>query len=188
MKGRKEVSFVLGKAKLAPLAELTIPRLELCTAVLATEIVDQIREEIGLKLDRITFFTDSKVVLGYISNESRRIYVYRYVNYRLQCIRQSSHPSQWTYVATENNPADLGSRSMPASQLQGTSLLMGPRFLLEPEKSSSDIMAFEPVNPDSDVKVHPKVAALSTKVSGEQLDTKRFDRFSSWSRLTRAVA
>lgn len=71
--GHTEVSFVLGKAKLAPLAELTIPRLELCAAVLATEIADQIREEIGLMLDRIPFFMDSKVVLGYITNESRRV-------------------------------------------------------------------------------------------------------------------
>lgn len=184
--GHTEVSFVLGKAKLAPLAELTIPRLELCAAVLATEIADQIREEIGLMLDRITFFTDSKVVLGYITNESRRFYVY--VNNRVQRIRQSSHPGQWRYVATENNPADLGSRSVAASQLQGSSWLTGPRFLLEPEESSMDIMAFELVNPDSDVELRPKVTALSTKVSGERLDTKRFERFSSWSRLTRAVA
>ncbi|XP_042611086.1 uncharacterized protein LOC109074690 [Cyprinus carpio] len=184
--GHTEVSFVLGKAKLAPLAELTIPRLELCAAVLATEIADQIREEIGLMLDRITFFTDSKVVLGYITNESRRFYVY--VNNRVQRIRQSSHPGQWRYVATENNPADLGSRSVAASQLQGSSWLTGPRFLLEPEESSMDIMAFELVNPDSDVELRPKVTALSTKVLGERLDTKRFERFSSWSRLTRAVA
>ena len=66
--GRTEVSFVFGKAKLAPLAELTIRRLELCAAVLATEIADQIREEIRLKLDRITFFSDSKVVLGLAMN------------------------------------------------------------------------------------------------------------------------
>lgn len=45
--GHTEVSFVLGKAKLAPLAELPVPRLELCAAVLVTEIADQVKEEIG---------------------------------------------------------------------------------------------------------------------------------------------
>lgn len=34
--GNTEVSFVLGKAKLAPTGGHTIPRLELCAAVLAT--------------------------------------------------------------------------------------------------------------------------------------------------------
>ncbi|CAG5927191.1 unnamed protein product [Menidia menidia] len=58
--GHTEVSFVLGKAKLAPLAELTIPRLELCAAVLATEIADQVKEELGQALGKITFFTDKR--------------------------------------------------------------------------------------------------------------------------------
>lgn len=90
--GLIKVSFVLGKSKLAPLAELTIPRLELCSAVLAAEFADQVRGEFGKKLDAITFFTDSKVVLSYINNESKRFYLY--VNNRVQRIRQSSHPSQ----------------------------------------------------------------------------------------------
>lgn len=34
------VGFILGKAKLAPQPEHTIPRLELCAAVLAVEIAD----------------------------------------------------------------------------------------------------------------------------------------------------
>ncbi|KAA8580471.1 hypothetical protein FQN60_013429 [Etheostoma spectabile] len=55
-------------------------------------------------------------------------------------------------------------------------------------KSSSGITAFELINPDSDTELRPKVTALLTKVSGEQLGTKRFERFSSWSRLTRAIA
>lgn len=184
--GLLEVSFVLGKAKLAPLAELTIPRLELCAAVLATEIAEQVREEIGQRLDKITFFTDSKVVLGYINNESRRFYVY--VNNHVQRIRQTSHPSQWRYVPTEHNPADHGTRSVPANQLQGTSWLTGPKFLREPECSSLDNTNFELIDPTSDVELRPEVTTFSTKVSGTQLDTKRFERFSSWSQLTRAVA
>jgi len=38
--GHSEVGFVFGKSKLAPQPELTIPRLELCAAVLAVEIAE----------------------------------------------------------------------------------------------------------------------------------------------------
>lgn len=43
--------------------------------------------------DRIVYYTDSKVVLGYIHNQSRRFYVY--VHKRIQHIHQS--PCQWKY-------------------------------------------------------------------------------------------
>ncbi|XP_059832293.1 zinc finger protein 484-like [Hypanus sabinus] len=56
-----EVGFVTGKAKLAPQSELTIPRLELCAAVLAVEMADLIQDELDLELDDIKFYTDSKV-------------------------------------------------------------------------------------------------------------------------------
>jgi len=65
---------------------------------------------------------------------------------------------------------------------------MGPRFLLEPEMLSSDIIGFELFNPNSDMEPCPKITALLTKVLGEEMDTKCFERFSSRSRLTRAVA
>lgn len=74
--GHSEVGFVFGKAKLAPQPDLTIPRLEPCAAVLAVEVVEIIIKELDLKLDTITFYTDSKVVLGYIHNQTRRFYVY----------------------------------------------------------------------------------------------------------------
>ncbi|KAK7893312.1 hypothetical protein WMY93_022464 [Mugilogobius chulae] len=48
-----EVGFVLGKAKLAPQPELTIPRLELCAAVLAVEVAETIMQEIHLKVDAV---------------------------------------------------------------------------------------------------------------------------------------
>lgn len=58
-----DLGFGIGKKKLAPQPDLTVPRLELCAAVLAVEIVDIVVEEIGLQFNSIQFFTDSKIVL-----------------------------------------------------------------------------------------------------------------------------
>ena len=63
--GQGEVGFVFGKSKLAPQPELTIPRLELCAAVLAVEIAELVIREIDLKMETVKFYTDSRVVLGY---------------------------------------------------------------------------------------------------------------------------
>ncbi|KAJ8359026.1 hypothetical protein SKAU_G00155510 [Synaphobranchus kaupii] len=47
----------------------------LCVAVLAVEIAEMIVTELDVTFDNITYYTDSKVILGYIHNQSRRFYV-----------------------------------------------------------------------------------------------------------------
>jgi hypothetical protein len=64
--GQAQVSFVFGKAKLAPPHATTIPRLELCAAVLGVEITELVMEELAVKPHSVTYYTDSKVTLGYI--------------------------------------------------------------------------------------------------------------------------
>lgn len=41
--GLSEVGFLLGKARLAPKPDITIPRLELCAAVLAVEVAEMVQ-------------------------------------------------------------------------------------------------------------------------------------------------
>ena len=60
------IRLFLGKAKVAPKSGHTIPRLELCAAVHAVEVFKTIHEHLELTFDKVLFFTDSKVVLGYI--------------------------------------------------------------------------------------------------------------------------
>ncbi|KAJ8364608.1 hypothetical protein SKAU_G00134390 [Synaphobranchus kaupii] len=182
-----DVGFVFGKSKLAPVRETTIPRLELCAAVLAVEIAEFVVSEMHLKIDSVTFFTDSRIVLGYIYNETRRFYVY--VSNRIQRIRQSTSPDQWKYVPSEQNPADFGSRSVPAALLANTTWLSGPPFLSKPlTLSSAPEVSFDLVEPASDAEIRPVVSVHITQASKGQLGVKRFERFSVLNYLIRAVA
>jgi len=70
------VSFLLGKARVAPLKQTTIPRLELTAAVLAVRVDDMLRKELQLKLEKSVFWTDSITVLKYIASETRRFHTF----------------------------------------------------------------------------------------------------------------
>ena len=71
-RGENRTALVFGQSRVAPIQITSIPRLELCAAVLAARAVDKIMKEMDVEIDEATFYTDSKVVLGYIQNESRR--------------------------------------------------------------------------------------------------------------------
>ena len=190
-KGEVSVSLVFGQAKVAPIRPTSIPRLELCAAVLSTKAVKKLRTELDLKIDDVKFYTDSKVVLGYISNDARRFHVY--VANRVQVIRDTSEPHQWNYVDTSTNPADLATRGTTAKGLIESDWLEGPSFLKmnqsnEPsiDEASSPIIDDITINEnDPEVKVNAYMTS-STRETG--LKSKRFERFSDWLKLQRAVA
>ncbi|XP_035988362.1 uncharacterized protein LOC118560918 [Fundulus heteroclitus] len=183
--GKVEVGFIMGKAKLAPLSEPTIPRLELCAAVLAVEMADLIQDELHLQFDIVRFYTDSKVVLGYICNESKRFYTY--VHNRVQRIRQSSKPGQWYYVRTEENPADHASRSLPTAQLTKSTWFTGPSFIhRSPVETTHESEIFELIEPDKDSEIRPQVKTYATHL--QVLSSKRFERFSTFKSLVGAIA
>ncbi|KAL0147688.1 hypothetical protein M9458_056997 [Cirrhinus mrigala] len=111
-------ALVMGKARVAPTKVVTIP-----SSIL--------KEELALKVDREYFWTDSQVVLGYISNEARRFHVF--VANRVQRIRETTDPRQWYYINTGENPADYASRGLTIEELINSNWLTGPRFLWKKE-------------------------------------------------------
>lgn len=62
--GQCPVGFVFRKAKPPPQPQPTIPRLELCGAVLAVEMAEMLLDEFDHKPDAVRFYCDRKVVLG----------------------------------------------------------------------------------------------------------------------------
>lgn len=90
--GSSSTGFVLGKSKVAPMSGHTIPRLELCAAVLAIELAQMARDQLQMKFDGVRYFTYSKVVLGYICNQKRRFMLY--VANRFHKITSQSKPEE----------------------------------------------------------------------------------------------
>ena len=184
--GENCTALVFGQSRLAPVQITSIPRLELCAAVLAAQAVDKIIKEIDREIDKATFYTDSKVVLAYIQNESQRFYVY--IANRVQQIRKISSPEQWTYVDTNENPEDLAMRPLNAQKLAELEWLTGPKFLKTKLSSRKTRLEKIPLSV-SDPEVRKEVVAFTTQSSKRcGLRAERFSPFSSLHSLQHAIA
>lgn len=121
-------SIVIGKASVTPLKQATIPRLELTAATISARISTFLRSELTYPEMKEYFWTDSKIVLGYINNAAKRFHTY--VANRIQEIRDAIDPTSWNYVDTRDNPADDASRGLEAANLVNRCRwLSGPNFL-----------------------------------------------------------
>ena len=103
--------------------------------------------------------------------------------------RKSSSPDQWRYVATDLNPADLATRSVPARHLKDSTWLNGPEFLMDQSSPETDTTTFELAA--EDIELRPEITTLATHanvVANRNLGTTRFLRFSRWSSLVNALS
>ncbi|XP_065328140.1 uncharacterized protein LOC135933837 [Pelmatolapia mariae] len=108
------VSFIIGKARVAPLKQVTIPRLELAAAVLAVRLDKMLSVELNLNLSESVFWSDSTTVLQYIANTTTRFKTY--VANRVSIIHALTKVEQWRYISSKLNPADAASRGMTERQ------------------------------------------------------------------------
>lgn len=137
-------------------------------------MADVICSEMDIEMRAVRFFTDSTIVFGYIHNTTRRFHVY--VANRVNRIRKSSHPQQWQYVATEQNPADHTTRPQSVNILSASNWFSGPGFLKSTCESPQS-NCFELVNPEHDVEIRPQVTVNYTKATEGQFSSARFERF-----------
>ncbi|XP_071948974.1 uncharacterized protein [Antedon mediterranea] len=182
--GKIRCSFVTGKARVAPIKKVTIPRMELTAATMSVKICAVVLRELDIKLHQTFYWTDSTSVLRYIANESSRFHTF--VSNRVTIIRSATSINQWKFVDTKQNPADVASRGQnPKQFLSDPVWLQGPRFLLEDEgKWPQQIISMKEDSRDCEVK-----ASHSTQVNDINHPVCILvEHYSSWHSLKKAVA
>ena len=182
--GEAHCTLVMGKARVSPTKITTIPRLELSAAVVATRTSALLKREMDIQDLQEYFWTDSKVVLGYINNDEKRFHVF--VANRIQQIKSITEPSQWQYVVSENNLADHTSRRLTTKELTESNWFTGPSFLWQKELPKTEgIQVGELSENDPEIK-GPQV--LTTSAKEERSLSDRLHKFSDWKRAIRAIA
>lgn len=180
-------SFILGKARNAPIRAPTIPRLELQSAVLAVRMDQFIQKELNLPISKTVFWTDSMITLFCIANDTKRFLTY--VGNRINEIRELTDTEQWRHCPGKLNPADDCSRGLdPQQYIEGERWLKGPNFLRGPERDWPSQAVEEISDEQLEIKKEKTSLATDVKPTAESGLNVLLEKFSSWKRLVKSVA
>ncbi|XP_067940311.1 uncharacterized protein [Watersipora subatra] len=179
-------ALIMAKSRVAPLKSMTIPRLELQAAVEAARLKCQLESELDMAVDTQYIWTDSTATLGFINSNEAKFHMF--VANRVAEIRRCSSVTQWHHVPGSVNPADLASRGCTLSALKKSNWFTGPAFLRKLDLSAhlankADYCEFI----QNSVEVKKPKQVLSTQSATNDTLDEIVKRFSSWTRLVRAI-
>ncbi len=122
--------FIACKTRVAPLQLITIPRLELLSALLLARLITTVSSALEFSLPALEMecYTDSTVALHWIRGTSREWKAF--VQNRVDEIRKKVPPDRWKHCPGATNPADIPSRGLTIAELQASrTWRFGPDWL-----------------------------------------------------------
>lgn len=169
------VGLVTATARLAKVG-LSIPRLELVSGHMAVNLITNVRDALKVfPVGKLHCWLDSTVALHWIRGGGD---YKQFVSNRVGKIQQHSDV-KWRHVASQENPADLGSRG---GSVQGDTVWWrGPRWLANRENWPCNIVTSSTPESQEEAKVTREVFA-GARVVTDEFDVL-LDKFALWKTL-----
>ncbi len=120
------IQLIMARARVAPLKDSTIPRLETLGCLCGARLAAKVKKMLNLIDIPCTYWTDSTTALAWIQND-RNWGVF--VAARVKEIRELSNVDDWRHVPGKMNPADIPSRGASVKTLLDTKWWEGPSWL-----------------------------------------------------------
>ncbi|XP_063603426.1 uncharacterized protein LOC134779294 [Penaeus indicus] len=126
-----ESHLIAARNKIAPMKQMSIPRLELCAALMAARLRESILKEFTWKFEAIYHIVDSSIVRSQIQKESHGFNTF--VAVRIAEIQIKTDPKEWWWVDSTQNIADMTSRPCKPEKIgRESDWQNGPKFLTLP--------------------------------------------------------